>query len=119
MMTLSKKRIPAQAANNVFSIISDEKLLAIYSTMLKCRMLKDRTRILLKGNRLNGSEYEAGNGKPAAAGVVIDLLPQDTVWAFPNDILPFFIKGLPLEKLFAQRLSEGASASSKGRQIKH
>ena len=118
MMTLSKKRIPAQAANNVFSIISDEKLLAIYSTMLKCRMLKDRTRILLKGNRLNGNEDEAGGGEAAAAGVVIDLLPQDKVWSFPNDILPFFIKGLRLEKLFAQRLSEGASASSNAEQLK-
>jgi TPP-dependent pyruvate/acetoin dehydrogenase alpha subunit len=64
--------------------------------------------MLIRGNRLNGSEYETGGGEAAAAGVVIDLLPEDTVMAFPNDILPFFIKGSPLEKLFVQRSTECA-----------
>ncbi len=48
MMTKSKKQIPVPAANNGFSLISDEKLLAIYAAMLKCRMVEDRARVLLE-----------------------------------------------------------------------
>lgn len=118
MMNNCKEQSPAQAANNGFSIISDEKLLAIYATMLKCRMLVERTRIPLKEDKLNSSEYEAGGGEAAVAGVVIDLLAEDTVMAFPYGMLPFFIKGLPLEELFARRVREGASALSNAEELK-
>ncbi len=103
MMTNSKKQIPVPAANNGFSLISDEKLLAIYAAMLKCRMIEDRARVLLNMNNLSGN---AGAGQEAiAAAVGIDLLPEDTVRVLPGDLIHLFIKGLPLKKLFRQPLN--------------
>ena len=51
MMTKSKEQSPVPTAKNGFSLISDEKLLALYATMLKCRMLQERIRILLIKNK--------------------------------------------------------------------
>lgn len=103
MKTKSKEQTPG--ANNGFPLISNRKLLALYSTMLKCRMIEERIRILLKQSKFTGNGYTALGQEAAAAGVAIDLLPEDTVSAFPSDLIPLFIKGLPLEKLFARLFS--------------
>ncbi|MGA3136616.1 MAG: thiamine pyrophosphate-dependent enzyme [Terracidiphilus sp.] len=44
------RAVPQQPAQNGFSLISSEKLLQLYSTMLKCRMIEDSTRILFNNN---------------------------------------------------------------------
>ena len=116
MMNNSKKQRTAPATQNGFSLISDEKLLAIYITMLKCRMLEERTRILFKLNHLNGNTV-AGQ-EAAIAGVVIDLLPEDNVRAVPSDILHLFIKGLAVEKLLAKAFSASAPDGSVSEQLK-
>ncbi|MGA2352606.1 MAG: thiamine pyrophosphate-dependent enzyme [Terracidiphilus sp.] len=68
MTTSTKDRnAAALAGNNGFSLISNEKLLQLYSTMVKCR-----------GN-------SAADQVAAAVGVTIDLLPEDTVVALPGD----------------------------------
>ena len=96
---------PFKAAQSGFSLVSNDKLLQLYSTMLKCRMIEERIRILLKQSKFTGNGYTALGQEAAAAGVAIDLLPEDTVSAFPSDLIPLFIKGLPLEKLFARLFS--------------
>jgi TPP-dependent pyruvate/acetoin dehydrogenase alpha subunit len=116
MMNNSKKQSPAPAAQNGFSLISDEKLLAIYATMLKCRLLEERMRFLFKLNPLNGNTV-AGQ-EATVAGVVIDLLPEDNVRAVPSDILHLFVKGLPVEKLLAQPLSAGEPDANASEQLK-
>ena len=116
MMTNSKEQSPAPAAKNGFSLITDEKLLEIYATMLKCRMVEDRARILLKMNSLNG---DAGAGQEAiAAAVGIDLLPEDTLRVIPDALIHLFVKGLPLGELFARPLKAVAPALSFAAQLK-
>jgi TPP-dependent pyruvate/acetoin dehydrogenase alpha subunit len=117
MMTKSKEQSPVPTAKNGFSLISDEKLLALYATMLKCRMLQERIRILLIKNKLNGNDYAAVGQEAAAVGVAINLLPEDTISTFPRDLIPLFIKGLPLEELFAQPFNAIASSSTMAAQL--
>lgn len=99
-MTKSKKE--TSDTQNGFSLISNEKLLALYSTMLKCRMIQERAHLLRKPGKLNGNGYAAAGQEAATVSVAIDLLQEDTVCAIPGDITPLFIKGLPLKKLIAQ-----------------
>ncbi len=116
MMTISKKRVLFPAANNGFSLISGEKLLAIYSTMLKCRMIEDRACVLLNMKKMN-RHVDAGQ-EAIAAAVGIDLLPEDTVRVVPGGLIYLFIKGLPLKKLFARGLNGVDPALSLAEQLK-
>jgi TPP-dependent pyruvate/acetoin dehydrogenase alpha subunit len=89
----------APSIQNGFSLISNEKLLQLYATMLRCRTIHERVRILFKEKNL-AVNLEALRGQEAATvGVVIDLLPEDTIASHPGDIIPFFINGLPLPDL--------------------
>jgi TPP-dependent pyruvate/acetoin dehydrogenase alpha subunit len=93
---------PPPAAQNGFSLISNGKLLQLYSTMLKCRMLHEHASILIKQNKLNQNacaHARLGNlgWEAAAVGVTIDLLPQDTVASLPGDAVLLFMRDLPIE----------------------
>ena len=91
---------PSQPAQNGFSLISNDKLLQLYSTMLKSRMMAERIRILFKQNNFSANGSLVVGHEAAAVGVAIDLAPEDTVAPPPGDLIPCFINGLPLEKLF-------------------
>ncbi len=117
MMTKREEQSPVPAAKNGFSLISDEKLLALYSTMLKCRMLQERIRILLKQNKFDGNDYAAAGQEAVAAGVAINLLSEDTISTFPRDLIQLFIKGLLLEELFSRLLIANAPSSSIAAQL--
>ena len=41
---------PAPAPHNGFSLISNEKLLALYTSMLRCRLIEQHSRHLIKSN---------------------------------------------------------------------
>jgi TPP-dependent pyruvate/acetoin dehydrogenase alpha subunit len=64
------------AANHGFSLISNRKLLALYSAMVECRKITEQAHSQAKGRRAADSilGHEA-----AAVGAAIDLLPHDTV----------------------------------------
>jgi TPP-dependent pyruvate/acetoin dehydrogenase alpha subunit len=101
----SKKKTPpalsitaSEPIQNGFSLISNQKLLSLYSTMLKCRMIEERLRILVQDRALPAS-HGAVPGRESLAGVIIDLLPADTVVAAPGNPIPSFINGAPLEEL--------------------
>jgi len=81
-----------------FSLISNEKLLEIYSTMLKCRMLEERIHALGKksGKTAGPSVHIA-----AIAGSAIDLLPADTLAPSPSAFTPCFAKGMTLAAIFS------------------
>jgi TPP-dependent pyruvate/acetoin dehydrogenase alpha subunit len=103
---------------NGFSLISNEKLLQLYATMLKCRAIQERLRILVKENKLAVSLDAFGNQEAASVGVTIDLLPEDTVSPQPGDIIPFFISGLPLQDLLRSLLRPISPARSIAAQFK-
>lgn len=78
-----------QLADNGFSLISDEKLLALYAALLKCRML---------GRRMRRPDETS---IAAAVGVATDLLPGDTLSVSGADPGPRFVKGASLRRVFS------------------
>ena len=91
-----------------FSLVSNEKLLAIYTAMVKCRMLEQRATVLFQQGKL-ASDIHASYGREAAsAAIAIDLQPNDAVSITPGDWLPAFVKGMALENLFRTLASPSA-----------
>ncbi|HEY2471750.1 MAG TPA: thiamine pyrophosphate-dependent enzyme [Terracidiphilus sp.] len=82
------------------SLISEEKLIAIYTLMLKCRMLQQRAAALFQQGRLDTDLHASSGREACAVAVGVDLQPEDTVSIAPGDWLPAFVKGLPAEALF-------------------
>jgi 2-oxoisovalerate dehydrogenase E1 component alpha subunit len=78
-----------------FSLISDEKLMALYADLLKCRMIEER---LASGRGRLGSAsvrgYEAGT-----VGVAIDLGPEDAVCSPDRGLVTGFGNGAALDSL--------------------
>jgi TPP-dependent pyruvate/acetoin dehydrogenase alpha subunit len=106
----------AESANETpsFSLISNEKLLQLYATMVKCRMLEERARVLFKQGRFSGNYYAAVGQEASVVGVAIDLKPEDTIGPSHRDFITNFVKGAPVEKMFAQLFAREASPD-KGR----
>jgi pyruvate dehydrogenase E1 component alpha subunit len=83
-----------------FSLISHEKLLAIYAAMLKCRMVQQRAAMLFQQGKL-ASDLHASLGREATApAIAIDLQPGDSLILSAGDWLPALVKGMTLESLF-------------------
>ena len=102
---------PAQTPGEkpAFSLISNEMLLHLYFTMVKCRMLEERARLLFKQGRFTGNYYAAVGQEACVAGVVADLEPEDAIGPSHRDFITNFAKGAPLEKMFAQLYARAAS----------
>jgi TPP-dependent pyruvate/acetoin dehydrogenase alpha subunit len=98
----------ALAGNHGFSLISNEKLLQLYTSMVKGRMIEERTRIFFERRNLNGDFYDAIGREAAAAGVAIDLMPEDTVVPSQRDLILNVIKGVPLTSIFKMLFSGAA-----------
>lgn len=82
------------------SLISVEKLISIYTAMLRCRMFQQRAAALFQQGKLD-RDLPASSGREAcAAAVVVDLEAEDAVSIDSVDWLPGFAKGLPAETLF-------------------
>jgi len=110
------KTAPAAAptADNGFSLISNEKLLELYCTMVKCRMLESRIRRFCKPSHLSVNGYVAAGQEAAAVGVAIDLLSKDTVVPSSAGLMFDFIRGVPTDRLI-RRLRAHAGNSGKDR----
>ena len=89
---------PAAAANGT-GLISNEKLRQLYATMLKCRTLEERARVLFKQSKFTGNYYAAVGQEAAAVGVALDLRVEDTIGPSHRDFITGFIKGAPLDKM--------------------
>jgi acetoin:2,6-dichlorophenolindophenol oxidoreductase subunit alpha len=89
------------ASQSGFSLISNEKLVQLYSAMVKCRMLEERARVLFKRGKFEGKESAAGR-EAAIVAVALDLGPEDTIAASQNELSLGFIRGAPLEKLLCR-----------------
>jgi TPP-dependent pyruvate/acetoin dehydrogenase alpha subunit len=76
-MTIDKKS--SSPSTEGFSLISSQKLLALYSAMLLCRRIGESSRVRLKQGRPAGSLASILGHEAAAVGTAIDLLPADTV----------------------------------------
>jgi TPP-dependent pyruvate/acetoin dehydrogenase alpha subunit len=82
-------------------LISKEKLIDLYSAMVKCRIIAERAGQLARMGRL-ASDLGSGVGREASiAGIAIDLKPEDTLSTSPEVLISEFVRGLPIEKIFA------------------
>lgn len=85
-----------------FSLISDDKLIQLYATMVKCRMLEERARSLLRDSKPAGECASAAAQEAVLAGVAMDLKPADTISAPHLKLIsefisiPKFIQGAPV-----------------------
>lgn len=96
------------STHNGFSLITNEKLLAIYSMMLKCRMIEERLHAIGKhGSRPLRSSTSVHVA--AIAGAAIDLLPGDALAPSLGALTPCFAKGLSLRSIFASALGDNAA----------
>lgn len=101
----SKGKKTSAGARNGFSLISDEKLLALYARMLKCRMLEERARDLVKNNRFGGNGCDATGQEAVVVGAAIDLLPEDTVCSAQGELIVKFVRGDALDTIFRDLLA--------------
>ena len=97
------------------SLISDEKLKQLYTTMLECRLLAQHARRLRNPRR---APYSASLGQEAiAAGCVIDLEAEDTVVLAPGLSIAGLVKGAELTALLGQLYAPGTGEPRFGRNI--
>src|SRR6476659_6931065 len=96
------------ASERGFSLIPNQKLIAIYTVLLRCRMLFERTNDLFAMGKLSRDLRASAGREAAAAAIVVDLQPGDALSLATGDVLPAFAKGLPLSGLLRD-LSVGSS----------
>lgn len=95
-MTTRKKKPAAPAGKEGFSLISNEKLIALYAAMLRCHMLDKRIRTLAgPGRTAFGRGHEA-----SVVGAAIDLLPADAISPPLGALAPCLVKGVRLKTIF-------------------
>jgi pyruvate dehydrogenase E1 component alpha subunit len=85
-----------------FSLISNEKLVELYTTMLKCSMLEERI-AHAKGRGVELSQ------EAAAVGVCLDLLKEDTLAPSTGGWMQSFVKGLKAERIASAITGKRAS----------
>jgi TPP-dependent pyruvate/acetoin dehydrogenase alpha subunit len=104
----------ALAGNHGFSLISDEKLLQIYTSMVKCRMIGERVQSLWGQRKSTGNRHASVGQEAAAAAVAIDLLPGDTLFPSHRDLVVNFIKGDPLTEVLRSLSADAAAPELAG-----
>src|SRR5436305_5917515 len=108
MATKPKERpetsAPAAASEtkNGTAPLPEAKLKQIYSTMLKCRTMEEKIRILFKQGRFSGNYYAAVGQEATEVGCAIDLRPTDTIAPSHRDFISNLIKGTPLKFMLSQ-----------------
>ena len=92
----------APPQNKPFSLISNEKLIELYTAMVHCRMIAESAGRLRQKRRISGKLHEAAGREAAIAGVTVDLLPGDALSTSALDAAAGTLKGMPLSALFSQ-----------------
>jgi TPP-dependent pyruvate/acetoin dehydrogenase alpha subunit len=105
------------AEKNGFSLISNEKLMELYTNLLKCHRVKRRAAGALKQSmRIERRGF--GEGCDAArVGVAADLRPEDSVVCLEDDLLAGMLTGVPLATVLSSLESGDCVAVSQGRAV--
>lgn len=93
--------VTTKDGNNGFSLISNVKLLQLYSAMVKCRILGERVRDFLEPSQRSDEGENDGQREAAVVGVAFGLLPEDTVIPARGDFRMGFIRGVPLDAVLS------------------
>jgi 2-oxoisovalerate dehydrogenase E1 component alpha subunit len=99
MTTRKSKSRTTHAGDTGFSLISSNKLRALYAAMLHCRLLQELVGLLSRGKQR--AAFSGSNREASAAGVILDLLPGDSLFAPHGDLASRFLKGVSLETIFS------------------
>ena len=83
---------------NGFSLISNEKLIEIYTAMVKCRMIAAHAAGTLPQNK-RALDLRFADRAATLAGILVDLLPDDALCLSHSDFAAGFLKGMPLENV--------------------
>jgi TPP-dependent pyruvate/acetoin dehydrogenase alpha subunit len=97
-----------------FSLIPNEKLVAIYTAMVRCRMIEQRASLLLQQNKIAAAFTGSVGREASASALVIDLQPEDALSVALSDSMPAFVKGLGIEDLF-RTISKNAAGDDQPR----
>jgi TPP-dependent pyruvate/acetoin dehydrogenase alpha subunit len=92
---------------NGFSLISDEKLIDLYTNLLKCRVFEQRAASVLKQDSPTVNHSAIGGFEAAFVGVAIDLVSEDTISFCDSEYLIGLIKGVPLGTIFGALAANG------------
>jgi pyruvate dehydrogenase E1 component alpha subunit len=95
-------------AETGFSLISRQKLLDLYTAMLRCRMIAERAHKRFKKSKAARQLTAGALHEAAAAAIVIDLLPDDVLTVSPRNPIPGYLKGQPLAAVLSAIQSESA-----------
>jgi TPP-dependent pyruvate/acetoin dehydrogenase alpha subunit len=76
---MTTKNKESASANDGFSLISNQKLLALYAAMQECRGIAERSRIQPKKGKLAGSINSILGHEAAVVGATIDLTSGDSI----------------------------------------
>jgi pyruvate dehydrogenase E1 component alpha subunit len=90
------------SAKKSFSLISDQKLTKLYTTMVQCRLLEQHAASLFAQGKLTAYLHASADREAAAAAVAINLLETDALSPAKGDFVPAFVKGMPLDEMFKQ-----------------
>lgn len=102
----------ALAGNNGFSLITNEKLLKLYTTLLKHRLIEERVRDLFERRGLRWADVTLPGSEAATVGVLIDRLPEDPVVSSQADFALSAVKGEPLSEVFRSIFAAAAEPES-------
>jgi TPP-dependent pyruvate/acetoin dehydrogenase alpha subunit len=105
--TAAKARKAGQDSNGP-ELLNPAKLKRLYSTMLQCRMIEEKARLLFKEGKLSGNYYPAAGREATEVGATIDLLDEDCIAPWRRDFIVSFIQGSPLKLIFAQHYAQQA-----------
>jgi len=94
-----KERGAATAPSKAFSLISDAKLKELYSTMFKCRAIREQAAGLSKQNEARDKDSRFGLPEATVAGTTIDLRLGDWVAPCEGDLTAAFVKGISLNSI--------------------
>jgi pyruvate dehydrogenase E1 component alpha subunit len=114
----TKKRGQGTAAKAVtppgeegFSLISYEKLIALYANLFKCRIIEERLASARGRGRTNGIAASIRRYEAVTVGVTIDLGSEDAICSPGRGVLTDFPNGAAIDSLL---LWSGAALPSNG-----
>lgn len=105
---------PSTSSPTASSQLTTDKLKQLYSTMVECRMLEEKARVLFKQGKFAGNYYAAVGQEATEVGCAIDLEQGDCVAPSHRDFIANYIKGTPLKLMYAQ-LYARVTSPDKGR----
>jgi pyruvate dehydrogenase E1 component alpha subunit len=91
---------------NGFSLISNDKLIALYAHLIQSRMLEESARILLQASSFNPGIHGALGHEASVVGAAIDLGPEDTIAPSHLVCTASLLQGVSLQRVLS-RISAG------------